>query len=205
LTPEQMKPVTSLQVKSVIASPLDNTVVKVGVPLMIRGVAWSGDSGPVVAVDVSTDTGRSWKPASLVRGQETQFGWRQWEYAWTPERDSYYTIMARARDAGGNTQPFEQEWNPSGYGWNVVPRVRVDTVSREGLPRDPAPVQPAFTARGGNTCLTCHGEDVIRQQHLTRAQWDREITKMTNWGAEVKPEDRNALLDYLFANFGQRP
>jgi hypothetical protein len=196
-----------LQVKSVIASPLDNAVIKVGVPLTIRGVAWSGDSGPVVAVDVSTDTGRSWKPASLARGQETQFGWRQWEYAWTPERDAYYTIMARARDKGGNAQPFAQEWNPSGYGWNVVPRVRVDTVSRDLAIDQPRPAVETTPVgpKGFGACLSCHGEDVIKQQHLTRAQWDREINKMTNWGAQVKPEDRNAFLDYLFANFGQRP
>jgi sulfite oxidase len=205
LTPEQMKPVTSLQVKSVIASPLDNTVVKVGVPLTIRGVAWSGDAGPVTAIDVSTDTGRTWKPASLVRSQETQFGWRQWEFAWTPERDSYYTIMARARDAAGNTQPFAQEWNPSGYGWNVVSRVNV----RTDVPAAPGPPDTVEAYRAGSAefkraCEVCHGMDVIDQQHLTRAHWDREITKMTNWGAQVKPEDRNAFLDYLTSNFGQR-
>ena len=97
----------------------------VGARVMIRGVAWSGDTGPVKSVDVSTDTGRTWKPASLARGQETKFGWRQWEFAWTPESEAYYTIMARARDETGNTQPFAQGWNPSGYGWNVVPRVSV--------------------------------------------------------------------------------
>jgi DMSO/TMAO reductase YedYZ molybdopterin-dependent catalytic subunit len=204
LTPDQMKPVTSLLVKSVIASPLDNAAVKVGTALTIRGVAWSGDSGPVTAVDVSTDSGRSWKPASLARGQETKFGWRQWEYAWTPEHDAYYTIMARARDSAGNTQPFAEGWNPSGYGWNVVQKVGVAA----GVP--PAASSPAVSfqpesAEFKRTCEVCHGTDVITQQHLTRGQWDREITKMTNWGAQVKPEDRNAFLDYLFANFGQRP
>lgn len=41
----------------------------------------------------------------------------------------------------------------------------------------------------------------MRQQKLTRAQWDREVTKMTNWGAPVKPEGREALLDYLAERF----
>jgi sulfite oxidase len=207
LTPEQMKPVTSLQVKSVIASPRDNALVEFGKPVAIRGVAWSGDLGPVTAVDVSTDTGRTWKPASFVRNQETKFGWRQWEFSWTPERESYYTLMARARDAAGNTQPFAQEWNPSGYGWNVVPRVGVtathgiDEGMRGGVP-EPAP--PATPDSIKSACLGCHGEDVIRQQRLTRAQWDREITKMTNWGAQMKPEDRNSFLDFLVSNFGPR-
>jgi hypothetical protein len=42
-----------------------------------------------------------------------------------------------------------------------------------------------------------------RQQHLTQAQWDREFTKMTNWGAPVTPENRSAILDYLVKHFGR--
>ncbi len=204
LTPEQMKPVTSLQVKTVIASPLDNATVKVGAPLTIRGVAWSGDAGPVTSVEVSTDTGRSWKPANLLAGQQTQFGWRQWEYAWTPEHDSFYTIMARARDAAGNTQPFAQEWNPSGYGWNVVSRINLQTTPPAVAHGDTVEASHGESTEFKRACGVCHGADVIEQQHLTRAQWDREITKMTNWGAQVKPEDRNSFLDYLTSNFGQR-
>ena len=63
------------------------------------------------------------------RDQSTDFGWRLWEYRWTPRRAAYHTVMARARDAAGNTQPLDQEWNPSGYAWNVVPRVGVNVVT----------------------------------------------------------------------------
>src|ERR1700681_1796768 len=112
---EQMQPVTSLGVKSVIATPLDGAQIVNGRPLTIRGVAWGGDAGPVTAVDVSVDGGRSWKPATLRQNQRTQFGWGLAGFDWTPARESYYTILARARDAIGNTQPLDQEWNPSGY------------------------------------------------------------------------------------------
>jgi cytochrome c5 len=72
--------------------------------------------------------------------------------------------------------------------------------------------QPATPAASGatppdgfrQTCDLCHDDDVIRQQRLTRAGWDREITKMTGWGAKVTDSQRSALLDYLFANFGPR-
>jgi hypothetical protein len=206
--PEQMQPVTSLRVKSVIAAPADGAQVLAGQPLAIRGVAWAGDAGPITAVDVSVDGGRTWKPAALDPGQQTQFGWRQWELNWTPSQQAYYTILARARDAAGNTQPFYQEWNPSGYGWNVVPRVGVDVVDK--LSAAPPPAQPAsiLTTRPAafrNACVVCHEEDVIRQQRLTRAQWDREIKKMTGWGAKVNDEDREGLLDYLFSTYGPRP
>jgi hypothetical protein len=43
----------------------------------------------------------------------------------------------------------------------------------------------------------CHDDDVVRQQRLTRAQWDREINKMVGWGARVQPEERETLLEYL--------
>ncbi len=125
---EQMQPVTSLRVKSVISSPVDGAQALAGKPLTIRGVAWGGDAGPITAVDVSTDNGRTWMPAALRQDQRTPFGWRQWEFPWTPRQEAYYSILARARDASGNTQPMDQEWNPSGYLWNVVPRIGVDAV-----------------------------------------------------------------------------
>ena len=202
---DQMQPVTSLRVKSVIAAPVDGAQVKMGQPLTIRGVAWGGDAGPVTAVDVSTDGGRTWKPAALRADQRTAFGWRQWELPWTPPQAAYYTILARARDAAGNTQPFDQEWNPSGYGWNVVPRAGVNVVTEGPEPGNvPPPAEPAPPASLRGACGVCHEMDVLRQQRLTRAQWDREIGKMTGWGAKVGDADRATLLDYLSSNFGPR-
>jgi DMSO/TMAO reductase YedYZ molybdopterin-dependent catalytic subunit len=204
---EQMQPVTSLSVKSLITAPVDGAQIAGGTPITIRGVAWSGDAGPVTAVDVSIDGGRTWQAATLRPGQRTAFGWRQWEHRWTPSRPSYYTILARARDMVGNAQPLDQEWNPAGYGWNVVPRAGVDVVNDVTPTQAPAP--PASSAMSQpatfkNACLACHDDDVIRQQRLTRSQWDREIQKMTNWGARVRDEDREGLLDYLFSNYGPR-
>jgi len=205
---EQMQPVTSLKVKSVIAAPLDGAQAVAGKPLAIRGVAWSGDRGPVAAVDVSVDDGRTWKPATLHANQRTQFGWRQWEFNWTPSEKAYYTILARARDAAGNTQPFDQEWNPAGYNWNAVPRVGVDVVGELSGTIQPSPPSGSSEPIPGafkSVCVTCHDDDVIRQQRLNRAQWDREISKMTGWGAKVKDEDRAGLLEYLLRNYGPRP
>jgi DMSO/TMAO reductase YedYZ molybdopterin-dependent catalytic subunit len=208
IPPEQMQPVTSLRVKSVIAAPFDGSQVLNGQPVVVRGAAWSSDAGPVTAVDVSVDGGRRWMAARLQSNQQTRFGWRLWDLTWTPSREAYYTIYARATDRAGNTQPFDQEWNPSGYSWNVIPRVGVNVVDRRSAEGTRPPViapaispPPAFK----ETCVTCHEDDVIRQQRLTRAQWEAEINKMVGWGAKVRDQDRTALLDYLAGSYGPRP
>jgi sulfite oxidase len=194
---DRMQPVTRLRIKSVIASPLDGAQLDPGRSITIGGVAWGAD--PVTSVEVSIDGGRSWKAAALNANQRTRFGWRQWEFAWAPRESAYYTILARARDASGSTQPLDQEWNQSGYLWNVVQRVHVNvgnaatpSVTTQTLPQSPTPPPAAF-----NNCLVCHNDDVIRQQRLTRAQWTAEINKMTGWGARIDDAGRNALLDYL--------
>jgi DMSO/TMAO reductase YedYZ molybdopterin-dependent catalytic subunit len=206
---DQMKPVTSLKVKSLITSPAYDPWLPPGKSIPIRGVAWSGDAGPVTSVQVSVDNGRSWRLAELEPAQFTEFGWRQWQFVWTPRDEGYYTIVSRANDANGNAQPSSQEWNPSGYGWNVAPQAHVNVTSAQR--GNPDVMVPGRTIAGitkpasfEKSCMTCHGEDVIRQQTLTRAQWDREITKMTNWGAQVKADNRETVLDYLSGYFGPR-
>jgi cytochrome c5 len=51
-------------------------------------------------------------------------------------------------------------------------------------------------------CLICHRADLIRQQRLTRAGWERELDKMIQWGAEVHDTEGELVLDYLVSNFG---
>jgi len=166
-----MRPLESLRVKSVIASPAEGSPIPPGNPTAIRGVAWSGESGPVTNVEVSVDAGRTWRTAKLT-SLATRSGWRQWELAWTPPAEGYYTLIARARDMNGDLQPLTQEWNPSGYLWNVVPRVGVEVLDQSH--KEPRSVEsaavPAAPAQFTNACLGCHEGDVIRQQRLTRAQ-----------------------------------
>jgi sulfite oxidase len=190
--PEAMVPVTNLRVKSVIAFPENGGRIESGQRIVVRGAAWSGESGPVAAVDVSVDRGRTWKPARLT-GSRTPFGWRLWEFPWTPSDDGHRTLLARARDRSGDVQPLVQEWNPSGYLWNSVARVELNTSEATGSASSGVSSPPVFR----ESCVTCHQEDVIRQQRLTRAQWERELNKMIDWGARVRLEDRDTLLDYL--------
>ena len=201
--PVLMHPVTSLRVKSVIATPLDGAQLPIA-PIAIHGAAWAGDAGAVSAVDVSTDGGRTWLPAKL-GADRSQFGWRLFSHSFTPAKAQFYTIMARARTASGDSQPFAQEWNPSGYGWNVVHSVGVNVSDKPAQQAAPSPAAKRDHPAGYRAaCLACHGEDVIEQQKLTEVQWQREIDKMVRWGAEVKEPDRAGILRYLASHFGAK-
>ena len=99
-----------------------------------------------------------------------------------------------------------QEWNPSGYLHNVVPQVGIE-VSNEPKPEVAASAPPTVETSKvfRQSCSPCHEEDIVRQQRLTRGQWDREIDKMTRWGAKVNPNDRSELLEYRVKQYGPRP
>ena len=201
-----MKPITSLRLKSVISAPSPDTYLAPNRPIVIRGAAWCGDTARVAEVKVSVDSGRSWKPARLI-GPSTRFGWRLWEFPWTPSQEGRYTVLARARGSDGDMQPTVQEWNPGGYLWNAAPRLDLLVGIRSPEVASAGPdVALAYPEPQGfrETCLVCHGEDVIRQQRLTRAQWNREIDKMAAWGADVDEDAREELVKYLTQIAGPR-
>ena len=194
IDPKDMIPVTDLNVKSVIANPSEWAAPGV---ITVQGVAWSNTS-PVAKVEISVDAGKRWSPANLT-GKPIQYGFRRFTYTWTAA-EGQYTLMSRATNEAGQSQPLEPEWNPNGYLYNAAHPMPV-TISK---------TRPASTATRESkaqpepdgykvACFGCHDEHMMRQQRLTRAQWDREVTKMNGWGAVVAPEQRNGLLDYLSA------
>ena len=119
--PEDTHPLTALNVKSVISGPLDGSTIKAG-RIGIHGAAWAGESD-IAKVEVSTDGGVSWKPATLGR-EQARYAWRLWSYSWQP-KPGEYTILSRATDNQGHTQPETAAWNPSGYLYNAIDRVKV--------------------------------------------------------------------------------
>lgn len=50
------------------------------------------------------------------------------------------------------------------------------------------------------SCIPCHSLRLVHSQRLSRATWSKELDKMAGWGA--KYNDREALLEYLMANYG---
>ena len=89
----------------------------------VEGRAWSGHA-QVAAVEVSTDGGDAWSPATLGEAP-SRWAWRSFRFDWdaTPGR---YELCARAADEAGNVQPLEPRWNAGGYANNAVQRVVVN-------------------------------------------------------------------------------
>lgn len=191
--PAVMVPVTDLNVKSVITLP--DGWAKPGM-VRVQGTAWS-NSSPVSKVDVSSDGGKTWKAAQL-GGRRTQYGWRLWQMDWKATQGTY-TLLARATNEAGQTQPLVEQWNPSGYLWNVAQPVPIAISEQRpaAAPAAPPPQQETYPDGYKIACFACHDEHMMQQQRLTRAQWDRELNKMTGWGAPLKAEDREAILNYL--------
>jgi sulfite oxidase len=117
--------ITSLPVKSIIAFPADEAGMDTAPfkPVRVTGAAWAGESS-IANVDVSTDSGRSWRAAAL-SPESARFAWRLWSFAWTPPGAGEYVLLSRATDSRGRSQPMDMPWNPGGYCWNAVDRVRV--------------------------------------------------------------------------------
>ena len=77
---------------AIITSPSDGSTVFVGTTVNITGTA-SDVGGQVGGVEVSTDNGATWHPAT---------GRSVWSYVWVPPTTGSATLRARAADDSGN-------------------------------------------------------------------------------------------------------
>lgn len=122
VNPDDTHAMTALGVKSVITTPVDGSTLT-SRSIRIEGVAWAGEA-EIARVEISTDSGTTWKPAQLGH-EQSKYAWRLWTYAWKAPKAGDYTFMARATDGQGRTQPASAVWNPSGYLYNAIDQVKI--------------------------------------------------------------------------------
>jgi sulfite oxidase len=122
VNPDDTHPITALNVKSVISIPEDGLLLK-SKTVRIHGAAWAGEAD-IVRVEISTDSGAAWQPAQLGRDQ-AHYAWRLWKYDWKAPKAGEYTLLSRATDSQGRTQPQTAAWNPSGYLYNAIDQVKI--------------------------------------------------------------------------------
>jgi Mo-co oxidoreductase dimerisation domain len=122
ITPGQagvkMIPINRTVPRSFVTDLSSGAALSVGAPTQLRGIAFGGDSG-VVAVDVSTDGSKTWRPAELGK-DEGKYCFRPWQTLFTPPSPGEYAVMVRCINASGEVQPDALNWNPAEFMRNVV-------------------------------------------------------------------------------------
>ena len=106
-------PVTEQAIKSALALPWP-AELSAG-RQRIHGYAQS-PARPVTRVEWSADGGRTWAEAE-VSATQPDYSWARFEFEWVAASGEH-TIMTRATDAVGNTQPDAVPFNEKGYLFN---------------------------------------------------------------------------------------
>jgi DMSO/TMAO reductase YedYZ molybdopterin-dependent catalytic subunit len=121
----ELSPLTELQIKAEIAKPAQSDKVPANSTVRIHGAAWASDN-EIVRVDVSTDGGSTWKEATLL-GESKPNAWRFWEFNWkTPTVPEKQTLVARATDSLGRTQPAHRDPDRGTYMINHLLPITVE-------------------------------------------------------------------------------
>lgn len=130
-TPEEKykttKPITTMNVKSVIGYPTNDSVVYHNSHVVIRGVAFDDGHG-IKDVLISTDGGKNWKPAILKDAD--RYAFREFRFSYKPTSYGKVTIMAKAINRLGAEQPFagDIKWNHGGYKYNGIDSVTIEVI-----------------------------------------------------------------------------
>ena len=95
---------SEMQTKAEITKPGEGETVPANSNVRVHGTAWTGD-GEITKVEFSADDGSTWNEAKLL-GESKPNAWRMWEFNWkTPASSGKATLIARATDSKGRTQP----------------------------------------------------------------------------------------------------
>ena len=132
-TPEKKypktKPITSMNVKSIIGYPLTGDKLSLKSHTVVRGVAFDEGHG-IKEVLCSVDNGKTWKAALLDDGKLGKYAYRAFRFSFKPSTLGKVTIMAKAINNKGDEQPISADikWNHGGYKYNGIDEVTVEVV-----------------------------------------------------------------------------
>ena len=119
----ETEPITKMNVKAAFARPVDGAVI-FRRSFLARGAAWAGES-KVQVVEFSSDGGSSWQTARLL-DKAQPYAWVRWEYSWRIASPGDYTLVVRATDDAGDSQPVKLDpARVDEYEQNSRQRVRV--------------------------------------------------------------------------------
>ena len=122
------KPITNMNVKSVIGYPENGMKIYHNSHIVVRGVAFDDGHG-IKQVLVSTDGGKTWDEA-LLKQENGRYAYTEFLYSFKPTKYGKLTFMAKAINRLGDEQPFSKDigWNHGGYKYNGIDEVTVEVV-----------------------------------------------------------------------------
>ncbi len=119
----KMVPINRMVPRSFITNLKDGEKIHVGASIEVRGIAFGGDTG-LKEVVFSSDGGVSWQPAALGKDYG-RYSFRRWHSSFVAAKPGYRTLMVKATNSDGLSQPATAGWNPGGYMRNVVEQIKV--------------------------------------------------------------------------------
>jgi DMSO/TMAO reductase YedYZ molybdopterin-dependent catalytic subunit len=119
-------PINRMLPRSFFTNVQDNAKFKVGEARTVRGIAFGGDTG-LAKVLFSADAGTLWREARL-GPDHGKYSFRQWTVDLRPSSMGPQTLMVKAFNTAGASQPDRANWNGSGFMRNVVESVSVQSV-----------------------------------------------------------------------------
>jgi sulfite oxidase len=124
---ERGKTLEEIALNAVICTPKSGETRHAG-PVLVQGYALTGEEAPVERVELSTDQGVTWRPATI-REKTDRWAWCFWE-AILDLPAGECQIIVRAWDTTGKTQPKDMRplWNFKGYANNAWHQVQVSLV-----------------------------------------------------------------------------
>ncbi len=117
-----MVPINRMVPRSFVTNLKDGATAKAGGATLVRGIAFGGAAG-VRTVELSTDRGASWQPATL-GSDEGKYSFRQWQANVTLPAGPA-ELKVRCTNSDGLAQPLVSTWNPGAFMLNAVETLRL--------------------------------------------------------------------------------
>jgi DMSO/TMAO reductase YedYZ molybdopterin-dependent catalytic subunit len=119
-------PINRMLPRSFFTNVQDGAKFKVGETRIVRGIAFGGDTG-LAKVLFSADAGAHWQESRL-GPDHGKYSFRQWSADLRPSSWGQQTLMVKAFNTAGASQPDRANWNGSGFMRNVVESISVQSV-----------------------------------------------------------------------------
>jgi len=162
---------------SAITSPASGATLQFGITVTVTGTAVDVGGGVVAGVEVSTDGGQTWHPAT---------GLSTWSYSWTPLSAGSINVLSRAVDDSANLE------TPSAGVAVTVPKPPITadaTVSKDDTSASSTITSPSFSTATGNELILAF----ITADYLTGT--NTTVTSMTGggltWALVVRSNGQN--------------